>query len=251
MPIISICLITYNRKKYLKEAIDSVLAQSFHDWEFIIIDNGSTDNSVDNIINQYVASDSRIKLYINYDNNIPYSRNLALSKCSGKYIAIIDSDDIWCDNNKLYQQYTFLNNNPDYVLVGGWGTKIDEEGEFLEGNIKHPLSNKDIKNTMLVRNNFIHSSVMYIKDRAVECGGYDTYTKIATDYDLWLKLGKYGSVANMPKYFVKYRFYDGNIRFPRIKRHILIAKIVFRYRKDYSNYLYSLLRTIFIIIFFK
>lgn len=119
MPAISVCIITYNREKYLKEAIDSVVSQNFFDWELIIIDNGSTDNSVEGIIKPYISRDPRIKLFFNRDNRIAFSRNFALNKCSGRYVAILDSDDVWMDNNKLGDQYIFLENHKKYVLLGG------------------------------------------------------------------------------------------------------------------------------------
>jgi glycosyltransferase involved in cell wall biosynthesis len=246
MPAISICLITYNREKYLKEAIDSILSQSFSDWELVIIDNGSTDNSVNGIIKSYVSKDSRIKLFLNNDNRVAYSRNLALSKCSGKYIAILDSDDVWCDNQKLIKQYEFLENNPDYVLVGGQGIKINEFG-VRAGMIDNLLVDEQIRRKMFFYNSFIHSSVMYSREKALFCGGYEEI-KALDDYALWVKLGLLGKVTNLPFYIVKYRCHSGNMdnTISSFKIYFDSIKIIYKYRNKYPKYLYNIIKLIYL-----
>lgn len=238
---ISICMITYNRGKYLKEAIDSILTQSFLDWELIIVDNGSTDNSID-LINSYINKDSRIKLFINPINKISYSRNLALSKCSSKYVAVLDSDDVWLGKDKLLDQYNFLEKNPEYVLVGGGGITIDENSKEI-GKITHYLTDLEIRNKMLFYNNFIHSSVLYVKEKAESCGFYDESINMGEDYDLWLKLGSLGKISNSNLFLVKYRVHSGNVcsgDLLRVKRDTI--KIIKKYKKKYPNYYCSIIK---------
>lgn len=245
---ISICMITYNREKYLMEAIDSVLAQSFLDWELIIIDNGSRDDSV-NLLRSYSENDLRIKLYLNNDNRISYSRNLALSKCSGKYIAVLDSDDVWSNKEKLQKQFDFLETNFDYVLIGGQGTSIDENGNEI-GKLNRLLTDKDIRKKMLSYNNFIHSSVVFNKEKALSCGGYDeTINTGIEDYDLWLKLGNFGKVANLPQNFTKYRVHSGNIRKDLFGQYYIdTIKIIKKYYKKYPNYFYNIFKLYYLAI---
>lgn len=114
---ISITMLTYNRAKYIREALDSVVSQSFQDWELIIIDDGSTDTTAE-IVNSY-KKDSRIRYIINDSNRgIVYSRNKALEMSRGTYIAVLDSDDVWSDKKKLELQIAFLEEHDEYTLVG-------------------------------------------------------------------------------------------------------------------------------------
>lgn len=130
MPVVTVVTPCYNGAKYLKETIESVLAQTFTDWEMIIVDDCSKDNSVD-IIKQYADCDSRVK-YLSTPNNtgspaIP--RNLGMEAASGKYIALLDSDDIWYPT-KLFNQVMQLENN-QYQIMYSDGDMIDENGKKL------------------------------------------------------------------------------------------------------------------------
>jgi len=237
---ISICMITYNREKYLKEAINSVLSQSFFNWELIIVDNGSEDDSV-KLIRSYCNNDSRIKLYLNNDNRISYSRNLALGKCSGKYIAVLDSDDVWSNKNKLQEQFNFFESNPSYVLVGGQGVSINENGTEMY-KMNRLLTDDNIRQKMLSFNSFIHSSVLFKKEMALECGGYNESINLGEDYDLWLKLGILGKIANLPQVLVKYRIHFGNLKKDLFGVYIGTLKIVMRYNRKYPNYFRNIIK---------
>lgn len=245
MPVVSVCIITYNRESYLKEAIDSVISQTFSDWELIIVDNGSSDNSVDGIIKPYASKDSRIRLFLNNDNRIAYSRNFALSKCSGKYVAILDSDDVWMDINKLEEQSRFLENHTDYVLLGGLGIMIDNKGNE-KGKLTRLIEDADIRKKMLSYDNFIHSSVMFVREKVLNCGGYDESLSIADDYELWLRLGCVGKFANLSKEIVKYRIHNNNASLGSIiklfKINVESAKIIKKYKKYYPDYFYSIVK---------
>src|SRR3989338_2915164 len=129
MPKISVIIITYNRAQYIGAAIDSIVGQTFSDWELVIIDDASTDNTAEIAI-KYAAQDSRIKFHHeNINLGITKARNLALRLAQGKYIAVLDSDDVWADSEKLQKQYNFLENNTDHVLVGGAVIVINENGQ--------------------------------------------------------------------------------------------------------------------------
>ena len=127
--LISIIIITRNRAGFISKAIESALGQSFPDWELIIIDDASQDNTGE-IIKSYIAKDARIKYFRNDEHlRISKSRNKALSLARGEYVAVLDSDDVWSDRDKLKKQYEFLERNKDYVLVGGGVIVIDEFGK--------------------------------------------------------------------------------------------------------------------------
>ncbi len=240
-PKISINLITYNRSKYLPKAIDSVLKQSFIDWELIIIDDGSTDDTK-NIVEQYSKRDQRIKYCINHKNlGISKSRNLALQKSAGQYLAVLDSDDYWCDNNKLQKQYDFLEKKSDYVLTGGNFIKVDENDNEI-GRVKNPSSDQDIRNKFLFKNPITHSTVMYKKDLAIKLGGYDEKLEVGEDYDLWLKIAQRGKVFNFVDIFVKYKVHADNICLRDKLKSLKVLNVIKKYKGVYPNYYRAFLK---------
>jgi len=200
-PKVSVILPVYNGEKFIAEAIQSVLDQTFRDFELIIIDDGSTDNTAALIKNFF---DSRI-IYIHQNKRPGLVKllNIGLSIAKGKYIARIDADDVWIDHDKLKKQVDFLNKNEKCSIVGTGAIVVDETGKenyrFL-----NPVSDGEIRNKILLRNCFVHSSVMMRKSAVDLVGGYQEGS-YSEDYHLWLKIGLIAGFANLPEYAVKYR----------------------------------------------
>lgn len=206
-PEVSIIIITYNRDRYIGEAIESVLAQSFGDWELIVVDDASTDDTPA-IVSDYLKKDGRIRYFRNETNwKIPRSRNRGFKEARGKYVAVLDSDDSWADGDKLKKQVEFLKNHPDYALIGGGAIMIDENGREIRRWL-NPLTDAEIRRKILFQNPFVHSGVLYFKKAALESGGYDENLAVSEDYDLWLKIGKKWKFANLSDYVAKYRVYS-------------------------------------------
>lgn len=242
MPKVSIIIITYNREKFIKEAIDSALSQSYQDFEIIILDDCSSDNTY-KIIFPYLKDD-RVKYSVNEKRlGISKARNLALSLCDGKYIAVLDSDDIWRDSEKLQKQVDFLEKNEEYALVGTNAIFVNNRGDLIKkSNVR--LSDKNIRNNILLRNHFFHSSVMYKKDIAINLGTYDENLKIGEDYDLFLHIGKKYKFANLKDYCIKYRVHDNSICIcDKIKASHDVLKIIKKYRTNYPNYFFALIKS--------
>jgi glycosyltransferase involved in cell wall biosynthesis len=242
---VSIILPTYNGAKYIKRAIESVISQSFSNWELLIIDDGSSDNT-ENIIKEYVKKDSRIIYFKNEVNlGIQKTLNMGLKEATGEYIARIDDDDEWIDKDKLQKQVEFLNNNSDHVLVGTGVIVVDEEGKELFRYLL-PEFDKEIRSKILSKNCFVHSSVIFNKNVALSLGGYDEskYTRHVEDYDLWLKLGTIGKLANLPIYAVKFTSRDGSIssinKIEQFKKNISLIK---NYKNKYPNYFGAFIRS--------
>ncbi len=183
----SIILPTYNRAEtFLKEAIDSIVSQSYKNWELLIIDNHSEDNT-DELINSY--KDSRIKTYkIKNDGNIAKSRNLGINRSSGEYIALIDSDDFW-HKDKLKVSHEYLDKNKTKGLCHSeyW---LDETGQ---SQIRHYGTKGFSYNSLLINGNNLSLSAVIVHKYILEnLDGFSENSDhiTAEDYDLWLKLAK-------------------------------------------------------------
>jgi len=232
---ISIITITRNRAGFISEAIESALEQSFSDWELIVIDDASEDDTRE-IVEEYIVRDSRIKYFRNDGHlRISKSRNKALGSARGEYVAVLDSDDVWSDRDKLKKQYGFLEGNKDYVLIGGGVIVIDEYGKETRRYFNRE-SDENIRGKILFQNQFAHSSVMFRREAALKAGGYDENLNIGEDYDLWLKLGTLGKMANIKEHLLKYRVHGGNVTLKRVEALKNNIAIIRKYKDRYPNY---------------
>jgi len=209
VPKVSVIMTAYNREKFIAEAIRSVLAQTFTDYELIVIDDGSTDKTV--TVASGFGHDPRIRIIKNEKNmGIARTRNKATQLARGKFIAPLDSDDIWLDREKLRNQVEFLDVNNDYALIGGGIMYIDKDSKPIR-KMLFPIYDSVIRNIILQYNPFPHSTVLYRKDAAIKCGGYPEEYTICEDYELWLKLGMKHKFTNFPKVLTGYRVHGSNI----------------------------------------
>lgn len=207
-PILSIILPAYNAQAYIAETIQSVLAQDFTDFELLIIDDGSQDNTAEVIRN---FSDSRI-IYIKNEQNLGLIRTLnkGILLAKGTYIGRIDADDIWHDARKIRLQLDYFTSNPGTVLLGTNAIAIDEYGNTLF-DMNYPSGETAIRGAFLSRNPFIHPSVIFLKNAAVEAGGFILDELHAEDYGLWLRIAKLGHVNNLSEALMKYRIHSTGI----------------------------------------
>jgi glycosyltransferase involved in cell wall biosynthesis len=241
-PIVSVIITTYNREKLLRKAIESVLRQSYPNIEFIIIDNGSTDGT--RAVIQSYTNNYEIKyIYQGDQGRYIETLNEEISTAKGKYIAILDDDDYWCDKDKIEKQADFLEKNADYVLVGGGGLiRIDQKSKEL---VKYllPEKDEDIKRTLLVKNTLAHTTILFSKEAWEKVGGYDENL----DWGLWLKMGRTGKFYNMQDYFViRMGHVRGDLgfiekKYGRLKWLKLNIKFKKKYRNDYPGYKKALL----------
>ena len=230
---VSVIIITHNRSKLLIKAIDSVLYQKFIDFELLIIDDASTDET-EEVVLKYLV-DKRVK-YIkkNKSNSIAQVRNSAWQYVSGEYIAILDSDDIWCDELKLKKQYDFLETYSDVVLVGGGAILINEKEEETN-RVINPISDTEIRKDFLIKNPFYHSSAMYRYGLINKIGGYNENIKYGEDLDLWLRMGKVGKLYNFPEFFIKYRIHNDNEVSKHFGKAIVdVLRVISKNRKGYG-----------------
>ena len=187
---VSVIMSVYNEKEFLLDSIRSILNQSFEDFEFIIIDDGSEIS-----IRPLIASfrDDRIKLIVNKENRgLTASLNTCLFWANGEYLARQDSDDI-SERTRLFEQVRYLDNHPEVGLVGTSCTIIDEMDEVIDDWEAMP----DPTNSLSSRNKITHGSVMFRRSVMEDIGKYDEHFKYAQDYDYWLRISKKYQIRNL------------------------------------------------------
>ncbi|MFO0971601.1 MAG: glycosyltransferase [Candidatus Saccharimonadales bacterium] len=199
-PLVTVVMSVYNDMHYVGRAIESILNQTFRDFEFIIINDGSTDTSRE-IIESY--KDPRITIINQKNHGLVYSLNKGIREAKGAFIARQDSDDA-SEPIRLQTQVDFLSRHPDTVLIGSSMKVMGEESTVLHTH--HVLlGNRELKQELLIRSPFAHGSVMFSKQAATTVGLYDPLAWPAEDYNLWLKLSVQGAFANVNEPLYIYR----------------------------------------------
>ncbi|MFC1994377.1 glycosyltransferase family 2 protein [Chloroflexota bacterium] len=235
-PKISVIMSVYNSEKYLGEAIDHILDQTFPDFDFIIVNDSSTDNSLE-IIQSYI--DERIRIINNKRNmGLTKSLNKAIKQARGEYIARQDADDISLPN-RFEEQIRYLEKHPQVALLGTSVHRIDEYGEIF-GKIK-VLEKPVVK--LFKGNQFNHGSVMFRKKVINELeAGYNELFRYCQDYELWLRIAKYYEIRNLTQVLYKLRLHQENVSFLRAKESALYHLLALRVAGD--NLTEEMLRSI-------
>lgn len=212
----------YNADLFIKEAVTSVLAQEYPDFELVIVDDHSTDESWD-IIQNYAKKDDRVRAFQNSENlGIPKTRNELLRQVSPRatYIAILDSDDVMLEE-RLATQVAFLEEHMGIAAVGSWVSLIDKTGDTLGARTYPP--NPTAKEALRV-NPLAQSAVMIRKRVVDELGEYDEYFARAQDHEYWLRLLMHREcVANIQKVLTKYRIHKKEGLYGRDRVHLWYA----------------------------
>ncbi len=229
-PLVSVLMLTYNGGRFIKEAIQSVLGQTYTHLELIIIDDGSTDTT-QKIVQGCI--DSRIR-YIRHEQNagLLMRRKESLNLPSGTYVAVLDSDDLWLPD-KLEKQVAHLNTHADCALVGTWITRISEEGESI-GTTKYNSDDQSIRASILMRNQFAHSSVLMRKSALDKTEGYRF--PLDEDLDLFLQLGLQGSLANIAEALTRYRINSTGQSRNKIGMIKNVLAIIHLHKRAYPGY---------------
>lgn len=224
----------YNGEKYLCEAIDSILNQTFKDFEFLIINDGSTDGTAE-ILQSY--RDPRIKIIINEKNmGLTKSLNIGLKIANGEYIARMDADDISLPK-RLEKEVAFLDQNKKIGLVGAYYVMIKENGRILH-KIKFLTESDVLKEKLLEVNQFCHGSVMFRAECIEKVGLYREEFKSAQDYDLWLRISEVYDVANIPEPLYKRKLHTKLVSITQKKQqdeYALLAQKLAKERRQFGK----------------
>lgn len=212
-PLVSVIMPAYNAQQYIAEAIESVIAQTYSNWELIIVNDGSTDDTL-NIISHYQQQDSRIKIIDQLNRRLGAARNAALRVAKGDYIAFLDSDDCWTVDKISQQiQQMLLNPNVDISFTHGYIIKDDKivDPNPLFAGIK---SGFEVYNAEYIHNEIVISSVLMTKDVLLKCGFQELDEKFfgCEDLDYWLRAARNGLIfngINQKLYF--YRLHENNM----------------------------------------
>lgn len=205
-PKVTVCMPVYNRAKYVGAAIESVLAQDFTDFELLVVDDGSTDSSVD-VVKGY--ADPRIRIERNERNRgIPFTRNRCLASARGIYVALLDSDDLMA-RQRLSRQVSFLEQNSDIATLGGWVAKFDASGKTVKRLVK-PRVPGQLHAWLLFRCCHANTTLMG-RTAVMREFGYREEFPVSEDYDLLVRLSQKHRMANLPRVLTLMREHEGRI----------------------------------------
>ena len=195
----------YNGERFLAEAIDSVLAQTFTDFELLILDDGSSDSTPE-IVAAYAVRDARIRPIVRENQGLIASLNQLLDESRAPLVARMDADDV-CLPERFARQVAFLGSHPDYGVVGCWCTDINEQGvEHRLDGPEHPLTHEQFMRAIAANEPLLcHPAVMMRRDIVREVGGYHAAFRHCEDYDLWLRLASVTRLVNVGELLLRYR----------------------------------------------
>jgi len=204
-PVVSVILPTLNDAEYVAKAIESVISQTYTDFEIIVVDDGSTDGTIEYLDDH---PDDRIKLIVREKKSgITSAINHGIRESRGKFIARHDADD-WSDNERLEKQVAYLDRNSEVVLVGTGAYLVDENGIIQsQRRVLESPSLDDLIN----HNEFVHGSVMIRKGVLESVGCYDEWFHTTEDYDLWLRLAEEYEVRNIDEPLYYFRQHDESL----------------------------------------
>jgi len=222
MPLISVVIPVYNGEKTIKETIDSVLNQTFSDFELLVINDGSQDSTL-TIVS--TIQDPRLKVFSYTNAGLSATRNRGISLAKGKYISFIDADDLWT-SDKLESQLKALQENPEAAVAYSWTNHIDESGQFLRSGPQQTF-NGDVYARLLLEDFIGNGSNPLIRAQAfAEVGNFDESLLAVEDWDMWLRLAARYHFVAVPSAQILYRVFVGSMSFNVRKMEVASLRVI-------------------------
>lgn len=223
VPLISVLMTVYNRQEFLKAALHSILDQTLRDFEFIIVDDGSTDGSTA-ILRDYAAREPRIRLLVKENQGLIQALNDGLDLARGEFIARMDSDDV-ARPNRFAKQIGYLQSHPEVVCLGSCSRYMDANGVPLF-NRRMPLSHEQIDAFHLggIGGWIQHPTAMIRRSAFDKVGRYDARYLYAEDYELWFRLARVGKLANLPDVLLNYRLHADAVSQAKSREQMQMCK---------------------------
>lgn len=223
----------HNEEKYVKDAVDSILNQTFTEFEFIIIDDGSTDKTAE-ILKGY--TDNRLRLIVQENLGLTRALNKGLKVARGVYVARMDGDDI-AHPERLDREAKYLDAHTNVGIVGTFIRQVDENGRYLK-QCRYETESEKIKKKLWVDCPFCHPTVMFRKSCIEKVGCYREKIGPAEDYDLWFRISEICDVANIAEPLHKYRIDPHGVsisrRFDQIRSTLLVRRLA-KERREYGK----------------
>jgi len=224
-PSISVVMPVRNGARWLNDAIKSVVVQTFHDFELLIIDDGSTDETP-KILEEWLTRDGRIRVLRQDELGLVAALNRGLDEARGPLLARLDADDC-AAAARFERQIRVLEDNPSIGLIGSWAARIDAYGRN-RGYLRPETRPEKIADMLTRANPLIHSTVMFRTEVARRLGGYRAALEAAEDYDLWLRMSEVTRLANVAEPLVQYRRHDMNVSARRVIRQSFSVRLAQR-----------------------
>jgi len=204
-PIVSVVIVTYNKADTVGTAIESVLHQTYQDFEILVVDDGSTDGTVDRVR----AYGNRVRLFQKTNEGTGSARNLGIAEARGQYVAFLDGDDLWLPA-KLASQMAVFEREPDVIAVQCSAYCVNDALEVLEVRACDPR--RDALLNFLLWDNLpaFASAVVVRKECLIAVGGFGTDLVASSDWDMAVRLARRGTLRSVPEFLVLYRQYPGN-----------------------------------------
>ena len=231
-PKVSVLMTVYNGEKFLRESIESILCQTFDDFEFIIIDDGSTDASPN-----IMASFSDPRLVFVQQENIGQTKSLnkGLHLARGEYVARQDADDISLPD-RFEKQAAYLDAHPEVVVVGGSVIRVDEQGNALRRLVFPQTHRKVRKRLRQGINPLVHTTVMFRRREIVSLGGYNEHFPVIQDCELWFRVSECFRLANLPDVLCYYRFHPKSLSSSYTMDRALLALRIGKGKRSCGTY---------------
>jgi glycosyltransferase involved in cell wall biosynthesis len=230
-PSVTVLMPVYNAERYVTDALESILNQTFGDFEFIVINDGSTDKSLE-ILKRYAAQDDRIRLISRENRGLVATLNEGLALARTPLIARMDADDISLPE-RLQLQAAFMDAHREVVCVGSYCDIIDATGRVIGIYSSMPTGHKEILDSLLNGVCVItHPTAMFRRERVLHAGGYDAAWMLVEDHELWLRLCASGELAGIPIPLLRYREHDVSVSSMHHHKQLEVKRRMLRHARE-------------------